>query len=70
MPEFESAIRVIVWDNRLPRILIGVVAGAGHAFAGATMQRILKNPLASPYALGITSALHLDFHTRQPNHKV
>ncbi len=51
-----GAIKAIVWDNRLRRILMGVAAGVGLAFAGAAMQGILRNPLASPYTLGIASA--------------
>lgn len=51
-----GAISAIVWDNRLRRILMGVAAGVGLAFAGAAMQGILRNPLASPYTLGIASA--------------
>ncbi|MBC7079666.1 MAG: iron ABC transporter permease [Methanothrix sp.] len=46
----------IVWGLRLHRILMGVVAGAGLGVAGAAMQGILKNPLASPFTLGISSA--------------
>lgn len=47
---------VVVWDMRLPRIVLGILAGMGLAIAGAVMQAILKNPLASPYTLGISSA--------------
>jgi len=46
----------IVWHLRLPRILMDIVAGAGLAVAGVVMQVVLKNPLASPYTLGIASA--------------
>lgn len=46
----------IVWGLRLHRILMGIVAGAGLGVAGATMQGILKNPLASEFTLGISSA--------------
>lgn len=46
----------IVWGLRLHRIMMGVVAGAGLGVAGAVMQGILKNPLASPFTLGISSA--------------
>lgn len=45
----------VVWDLRLPRIIIGIVAGAGLAVAGTTMQSTLKNPLADPYTTGISS---------------
>jgi len=47
---------MIVWDLRLHRILMGIVAGAGLGISGAVMQGILKNPLASPFTLGISSA--------------
>ena len=46
----------IVWELRLHRILLTIVAGTGLAIAGAVMQGILKNPLASPFTLGISSA--------------
>lgn len=45
----------IIWELRLPRILMAVVAGAGLAIAGCVMQGILRNPLASPYTLGVSS---------------
>jgi iron complex transport system permease protein len=43
-------------DLRLPRIVLAMVAGAGLAAAGATMQGVLRNPLVSSYILGISSA--------------
>ena len=46
----------VVWDIRLSRILFGILAGMGLGIAGAVMQVVLKNPLASPYTLGISSA--------------
>jgi iron complex transport system permease protein len=46
----------IVWGLRLHRILLAIAAGMGLAIAGAVMQGILKNPLASPFTLGISSA--------------
>ena len=39
---------MIVWDLRLHRVLMSIVAGMGLGVAGAVMQGILKNPLASP----------------------
>ncbi len=47
---------IIVWRLRLPRIMLGVTAGMGLATAGTVMQAILRNPLASPFTLGIASA--------------
>jgi len=51
-----SDISTIIWDYRLPRILMGILAGAALGLAGAMMQGILRNPLASPFTLGIASA--------------
>lgn len=50
------ALRVVIWDIRLPVALMAVVAGASLAIAGAQMQTILNNPLASPFTLGISAA--------------
>lgn len=44
-----------VWDLRLPRIFLGIMAGIALAIAGTVMQGILRNPLASPYTLGISA---------------
>lgn len=45
----------VVWNLRLPRIAIGIVAGIGLAVAGTAMQSTLRNPLADPYTTGISS---------------
>ncbi|OUJ18470.1 ABC-type Fe(3+)-siderophore transport system permease component [Methanonatronarchaeum thermophilum] len=45
----------IVWHLRMPRVFMAIVAGACLAVAGVVMQNILKNPLASPYTLGVAS---------------
>ncbi|MFA7562891.1 MAG: iron ABC transporter permease, partial [Methanoculleus sp.] len=47
---------IIIWDYRLHRVLFAVAAGFGLAVAGSVMQGILRNPLASPFTLGIASA--------------
>jgi iron complex transport system permease protein len=44
----------IVWYNRMPRVLTAIVAGVGLAISGAVMQSILRNPLGSPFTLGIS----------------
>jgi iron complex transport system permease protein len=51
-----SIQEIIVWDIRLHRVLFALVAGFGLAIAGTIMQGILRNPLASPFTLGISSA--------------
>src|SRR5207244_4331505 len=48
--------RVIVWDIRMPVAIMAVLVGAALAVAGAEMQTILNNPLASPFTLGISAA--------------
>ncbi len=54
---FEVARRVctVVWRLRMPRILIAVLAGATLGMAGCSTQAILKNPLATPYTLGVSA---------------
>ncbi len=47
---------IVIWGLRLPRIIMGILAGIGLAIAGTTMQGVVRNPLASPYTLGIASA--------------
>jgi len=48
--------QTIIWDIRFPRIVLALIAGAGLAAAGVTMQGVLRNPLVSSYVLGISSA--------------
>ncbi len=45
----------IVWGLRLPRVAMAMIAGAGFAVSGAAMQGILRNPLVSPFTIGISS---------------
>lgn len=45
----------IVWNLRLPRTLLAAVCGAGLALCGAVMQSLLRNPLADPFVLGVSS---------------
>ncbi|MCV9880107.1 FecCD family ABC transporter permease [Brenneria izbisi] len=52
----DAGTRVIVWDIRLPYALMAVVVGMALGLAGAEMQTILNNPLASPFTLGVSSA--------------
>ncbi|MFJ5766052.1 FecCD family ABC transporter permease [Lysinibacillus sp. NPDC093210] len=45
----------ILWKIRLPRVLLAGLVGASLAIAGAAFQGLLKNPLADPYTLGVSS---------------
>ncbi|MEK1894978.1 MAG: iron ABC transporter permease [Rhizobium sp.] len=51
-----NQLRVIIWDIRMPIALMAVTVGASLSVAGAQMQTILSNPLASPFTLGISAA--------------
>ncbi|MDO5852557.1 MAG: iron ABC transporter permease [Thermoplasmata archaeon] len=44
-----------IWNTAMPRVCIGMVAGASLAVAGAIMQSLMNNPLADPYSTGISS---------------
>lgn len=48
--------QIAIWNIRLPRVVAGIVAGAGLSVAGCVMQTCLRNPLASPSTLGISNA--------------
>jgi iron complex transport system permease protein len=49
----------IVWQLRLPEVLLAAVVGAGLAVVGATLQATVRNPLADPYLLGVSSGAGL-----------
>ncbi len=50
-----AAKEAIVWEERLPRALVAACAGAGLALCGVVMQSLLRNPLAEPFVLGVSS---------------
>lgn len=45
----------IVWNLRMPRTVLAAVCGAGLAVCGAVLQSLLRNPLADPFVLGVSS---------------
>ena len=49
----------IIWKIRLPRVLLAFLVGGCLATSGAVVQSILKNQLASPYTLGVSSGASL-----------
>lgn len=49
----------IVWQVRLPRVVLAGLVGATLAYAGATYQGVFRNPLAEPYLLGVASGAGL-----------
>ncbi len=57
--EPRSSDAVIFWSLRLPRALLAVTVGAGLAASGATLQGLLRNPLADPFVLGVSGGAAL-----------
>ena len=55
-PANDRADVVLIWNLYLPRIACGILAGFGLGIAGAVMQCVLRNPLGSPYTLGLSNA--------------
>lgn len=50
---------IIIWTLRLPRVLLAILAGAALALAGLLLQRVVRNPIASPAVLGIVDGAAL-----------
>lgn len=51
--------QMVIWQVRVPRVLVALVAGMGLAIAGAILQNTTRNPLADPYLFGIVSGAGL-----------
>lgn len=54
-----SSSMSIIWNLRLPRVLLGALVGASLSIAGAAFQGMFKNPMADPYVIGISSGAAL-----------
>lgn len=57
--EERTLAEIVVWDIRLPRVLLALLVGATLGVAGAAMQGLLRNPLAEPGILGVSSGAAL-----------
>lgn len=53
--DIPRATWAIIWNLRLPRVLLGTLVGASLALAGVTFQGLLRNPLADPFTIGVSS---------------
>lgn len=51
----EGVYTTIIWDIRLPRVLLALIIGASIAISGALLQAVMGNPLADPGLTGVTS---------------
>lgn len=54
-PPAPPLIEALIWESRLPRVLLAAVVGLGLSISGAVLQSVTRNPLAEPYLLGISS---------------
>lgn len=59
LDEAGGPVGVILFQVRLPRVLMGFLIGCALAAAGTTLQALLRNPLADPYVLGVSSGAAL-----------
>jgi iron complex transport system permease protein len=57
--DLNEAQSAILFDIRIPRVLLGATVGASLAVAGAALQALLRNPLAEPYLLGVSNGAAL-----------
>ena len=55
----QGAVHDVVWLMRLPRTILAVMVGMGLSLVGIVMQAVVKNPLADPYILGVSSGASL-----------
>ena len=53
------AFEQIIWQIRMPRIILGFLAGSGLALCGCVMQAVVQNPMADPYILGVSAGATL-----------
>ncbi|TVQ53612.1 MAG: iron ABC transporter permease, partial [Rhodobacteraceae bacterium] len=58
-PDWTTARERIVWELRVPRALLGALAGAALAMGGAALQATTRNPLADPFLLGVSAGAAL-----------
>lgn len=55
----QGAVHDVVWLIRFPRVILALAVGMGLSVCGVVMQAVVKNPLADPYVLGISSGASL-----------
>lgn len=55
----DPALDQIVWNFRVPRVVLAALVGAGLAVSGVVLQAVVANPLADPYVIGVSSGASL-----------
>jgi iron complex transport system permease protein len=55
----DDTARLVIWRFRVPRVVLAAATGAALALAGALLQPVMRNPLADPYVLGVSSGAAL-----------
>ncbi len=53
--DISKSIIAVIWNLRVPRVILGLIVGAGLAICGAVMQATVNNPISEPYILGVSS---------------
>lgn len=59
MGDMPQNLEMIIWNIRFPRVLLALFIGAALSLAGAAFQGLLRNPLADPYTIGVSSGATL-----------
>jgi iron complex transport system permease protein len=54
-PDWPATLESVIMDVRLPRLLAGLLVGAGLSISGAAFQGLFRNPLVSPHILGVSA---------------
>jgi len=57
--DIQNDYQNIIWNIRVPRTFVAILVGANLAVAGVLLQGIMKNPLADPYIIGVSSGAGL-----------
>lgn len=57
--DIPSSSESIIWNIRFPRVLVGAVVGGALSVSGVAYQGLLKNPMADPYVIGVSSGAAL-----------
>lgn len=56
---FDGPMREVIWNIRLPRTLVAALVGVNLALSGAILQGVMRNPLADPHIIGVSSGAGL-----------